>query len=111
MNPEVKTLWLDALRSGEYEQATGQLCENGKYCCLGVLTDLAVNNGIVQWDVSVFEHDAALAEDVREWADLTWDDPRTDEPYGDRDDSSLATLNDLAGYTFSQIADVIERDL
>jgi hypothetical protein len=70
MNPEVKPLWLAALRSGEYEQATGSLARvymrvkpevagaiyprqedfepTGKvtYCCKGVLSDLAVNNGV-----------------------------------------------------------------
>lgn len=29
--------WLEALRSGEYEQGTGYLNNSKKYCCLGVL--------------------------------------------------------------------------
>jgi hypothetical protein len=37
---EFKRKWIDALRSGEYKQGFGTLCEtiNGKsfYCCLGV---------------------------------------------------------------------------
>lgn len=41
MNPEIKARWVAALRSGEYEQATGQLRnEHGEFCCLGVLCDL-----------------------------------------------------------------------
>lgn len=40
LDPEVKEKWLTALRSGEYEQGVGQLCYNGKFCCLGVLNDV-----------------------------------------------------------------------
>lgn len=41
MNKEVKKLWVDALNSGNYRQTQGQLCDgNGRYCCLGVLTDI-----------------------------------------------------------------------
>lgn len=32
-----KAKWLEALRSGEYTQTEGALCNDGKYCCLGVL--------------------------------------------------------------------------
>lgn len=45
MNLEVKTNWIEALNSGEYEQGKGALCRGGKFCCLGVLTDLAVKDG------------------------------------------------------------------
>jgi len=44
MTPENKATWLEALRSGRYEQITGVLHADGAYCCLGVavevLTDL-----------------------------------------------------------------------
>lgn len=32
--------WLDALRSGEYEQGIGQMSHGSKYCCLGVAAHL-----------------------------------------------------------------------
>lgn len=43
MNPEVKEIWLNALRSGEYQQAFAVLRGRSDsdavgYCCLGVLT-------------------------------------------------------------------------
>ncbi len=31
--------WVDALRSGEYEQTTGYLCKGNRYCCLGVAAE------------------------------------------------------------------------
>src|SRR5689334_11788613 len=46
MNKEVKDQWVAALRSGEYEQGKGTLQEDGKFCCLGVLCELAVKAGV-----------------------------------------------------------------
>lgn len=46
MNPEAKELWLAALRSGKYEQGKYYLLQNRKYCCLGVLCDVARENGV-----------------------------------------------------------------
>lgn len=44
MDAELKTKWVEALRSGKYKQGAGYLClsENGrdKFCCLGVVLDI-----------------------------------------------------------------------
>ena len=41
MNQEIKAKWVNALRSGDYEQGQGALKNpDGQYCCLGVLCDL-----------------------------------------------------------------------
>ena len=40
MNPEIKAKWIEALRSGKYEQGQGKLNKNGKFCCLGVLCEV-----------------------------------------------------------------------
>jgi hypothetical protein len=37
MDPDIKAKWLEALRSGEYKQATQVLQNRRGYCCLGVL--------------------------------------------------------------------------
>ncbi len=43
MKADIAIMWVDALESGEYEQGIGKLQpEPGKFCCLGVLTDLYV---------------------------------------------------------------------
>lgn len=49
MNPEVKKMWIDALESGEYKQGQGQLrtAASNKFCCLGVLSDLAYKAGVI----------------------------------------------------------------
>jgi hypothetical protein len=41
MNKEIKEKWINALRSGKYEQGKSQLRSlSNKFCCLGVLCDL-----------------------------------------------------------------------
>lgn len=53
MDPKVKAAWLRALRSGKYKQGRETLCqartpENpAKWCCLGVLADVAVDG---EWE-------------------------------------------------------------
>ena len=37
MDPEIKRQWVEALRSGKYEQGRLFLERDGKFCCLGVL--------------------------------------------------------------------------
>ena len=47
MHPLVNK-WIDALESGEYQQGRGKLrTKDNKFCCLGVLCDLAVKEGIL----------------------------------------------------------------
>lgn len=60
MDTRVKGLWLDALRSGEYQQAKEVLArvdpDTGEvegFCCLGVLCDLAVKEGVIPAPVLV----------------------------------------------------------
>jgi hypothetical protein len=38
---ELRREWLDALRSGNYQQCQRQLRHNDGYCCLGVLCDIS----------------------------------------------------------------------
>ena len=43
MRKKVKQLWVNALRSGKYEQGRKVLCSlDNKYCCLGVLTEVYI---------------------------------------------------------------------
>ena len=45
--------WVDALRSGEYKQGKGYLHNSSdEFCCLGVLSDLAVKEGVMpKWEL------------------------------------------------------------
>lgn len=40
MDADIKRQWVEALRSGKYQQGAGQLRQYDTYCCLGVLCDV-----------------------------------------------------------------------
>ena len=135
MNQRVKKLWVEALRSGEYQQGTGALKRyreldfkaDGTYgpvdpkdctfCCLGVLTDLYIRETEgAAWENGEFFYpafrgeEAILHPDVAEWAGIDTN-PRLD--LGEGSPSSrggIAALND-GGETFTTIADLIEEQL
>jgi hypothetical protein len=116
MKKKIKKLWLDALRSGEYAQGKGFLVSDGieadNFCCLGVLTDIAVEHGIVEWENddelnyiqdedSEYREKFFLPDEVIQWAGLN------DQTNIQR---ILAQMND-SGSSFDSIADVIEKEL
>lgn len=144
MNPDVKAKWLQKLRSGEYDQGRFFLRRKGRseaeadrYCCLGVLCEVAVEEGVIppavsghSWGDYRYMYDdgseQALPDAVADWAGLD-DGLGTLVPGVARLESAcpcascriggipeahtLAELNDDLGYTFDQIADVIEERL
>jgi len=99
---EAQQLWVDALRSGKYEQTTGQLLKDGRYCCLGVACEVAMYHGVI------FEYDGENGDltgnFVGDWLEITTDKgPYTQE--------KLIDLNDKEKKSFSEIADYIESCL
>ena len=130
MNPEIKELWCQALESGEYKQGSGYLkqfvvCpgpyEGIRHCCLGVLCDLAVKQGVriyVEDMSGVIKFDrqlSALPASVMAWAGLDSADPyvNVDNPrfsIGDSKRSPLSGLNDN-GTDFKTIAGLIRKNL
>lgn len=129
MNPTVKALWVDALRSGEYRQGKGQLHNGttGEYCCLGVLCSLYIQHtGKGDWvhpdnSLTVFKSREGMnecfpPEEVQYWADLYCNDPRIMPSTDPRNDSfgtpaAVSHVNDRLGLTFAEIADLIEENL
>lgn len=121
MNPEIKKRWVAALRSGKYVQGKGRLKqrrdhEKSKYCCLGVLAEIAVQDGVIdpprKREDGSYEYDGdahTLGTKVQEWAGLCDANPIMCG-VGKADYASLARLND-DGMSFTEIADVIEKQL
>jgi hypothetical protein len=134
MDPAKKDLWVTALRSGQYLQGTGVLHRrtegNDTYCCLGVLCEVAIKAGV---ELSTSAHtgcrndectacrgnaihtyggfDDFLPPKIVEWAGLENGNPVTSEQFDDLvSPATLSYLNDN-GKNFSEIADIIERDL
>jgi hypothetical protein len=116
----VKIRWIDALLSGDYSQGTDRLRTGDRFCCLGVLCDLAAQEGIGQWspintnfhlDGKVFY--GAIPHVVADWAGLEYED-RT--PLLDHTEEGTETLDQLAsmndsGWTFQQIAEIVKDKL
>lgn len=96
--------WVDALRSGEYEQGKEYLEDDNKYCCLGIACSIAEENGIAvnkNIDGSLSGFTLRFQTQAQEWLGIIDD-------IGRYQCTSLARLND-DGSSFLEIADVIEK--
>lgn len=93
--------WVEALRSGEYQQTTMSLRNGDKFCCLGVLCDLYNPNG---WSKINFEDYNYGGK--REMPPIQVTEATTPTLNFRR----LAEMND-DGSDFPTIAAEIERDL
>ena len=105
MDAELKAKWLEALRSGKYDQGAGQLRNGTCYCCLGVLCQIFDPNG---WRGEQWSYGEGLDEST-EMATLPYNFRLRCGISGETE-SRLINMND-AGFTFSHIADCIEESL
>lgn len=143
-NQEVMREWVSRLRSGDYNQGSGKLSFTDpregnvrKHCCLGVLSDMAAEQGVIPAPFTTPEQVTALVdgtivvaqaslyhytgengtnttmppEAVYEWAHLHPGNPmEAVDPRSKLTGQRLAYLND-SGKSFSEIADLIEEHL
>jgi hypothetical protein len=100
MKAELKSKWVEALRSGNYEQGRGLLRAEDQYCCLGVLCEVA---GI---ECTLSESDGVYAFDGE--SQLPRDDTYNALGLSSKIGENLAYKNDY-GRSFSEIADYIEQ--
>lgn len=120
---EHRKLWSGALRSGKYSQSKFQLRQDVErwdadhdkviapvgFCCLGVACDVALKAGVI----GGYEgQNALLPPAVINWLGLPLGSGGGDtEISGGEGSYSLWELNDDQGYSFEQIADVIDAGL
>lgn len=104
MNAEVKKLWVDDLRA--HPELQGKMymkTPDGKFCCLGRLCQLAIDNGVAfQWEYMEKLNTGILPRVVAEWAEI--------ESRPAINGHMLENFNDC-GNTFVKIADMIEANL
>lgn len=121
MDPTWKTKWVKALRSGDYEQGRGQLRNNqGGFCCLGVLTDLCIEEGVVdgRWlrhgyapAGTEYPEEAVLPKDVAVAVEAEALMPRLEVGSNEGNLISRLIRDNDGDATFDQIADTIEAML
>jgi len=107
LKPEIKSKWVEALRSGEYAQGRGAIRNKTGFCCLGVLCDvLGATWGPVHDPVLGIR--AATLFGQRQCGALT---ATALEVIGLEHDvqARLITMNDCLKSTFAEIADMIEE--
>ncbi len=136
MNPEIKALWLEALRSGKYKQGRGHLYnkrtlrrksgevkakEIKEYCCLGVLCDIHRKvTGTGKWlNGCYLKAEVLLPREVVEWAGMP-SRKIIDNSYeefdlivgtiGSSQNASLASINDDSN-NFEDVIKTIEKKL
>ena len=89
--------WVEALRSGDFKQTTGQLYVDGSYCCLGVACAIS---GV---SISSEHFNSVLPDAVMEWLGVEDSDPEIGE-------RRATQWNDSEGKTFEDIARLIEKE-
>ena len=140
MKKDIKDEWVRRLRSGDYEQGQGYLRFGDKYCCLGVLCDMAVEAGVIEethgpsekFSLFVFQTQM-LPISVAKWAGLMGTRAVTIEENGDirvyahlmheiprevpengwipQGAQDLMEANDFEGCSFEEIATMIEAGI
>ncbi len=97
MNEEMKAKWLEALRSGEYEQERHALASEGftSLCCIGVGYAACIGDP-EELDTGVEDRTLSASHALGLTADQQ---------------IKLVEMNDLDGLSFAKIADWIEANL
>lgn len=119
MKEHIKDKWIAALLSGEYKQGRTRLkTQDGGFCCLGVLCDLASEEGVGTWKGLNFQSDnfnmpwtSWLPPEVVDWAGMRSINGELPFPVNltpGKEAQSLISINDHQTSSFEQIAFAIE---
>lgn len=99
-----------------FQQQKGALNHSGGFCCLGVACAIFAEEAGVKVIKGVSKrieydgYDAVLPDAMQRFLELDYTGTlRKNIQIGIKTYTTLASLNDLAGYTFDQIADVIDE--
>lgn len=117
MRPLAKKAWVEALRSGEYQQGRARLCtSDGAMCCLGVLVDVTQDGWWEQHEPGAPGHGSWWFRSARQaqgsWScDLSLPESLLKKLGMDHADQNLLVGMNDGGSTFTTIADWIEEHL
>jgi hypothetical protein len=106
LDQEVILMWIAALRSGDYQHGKGALCQDSKYCCLGVLHDIIGEEWVSENDGYAWGHRAGEEGEVD-----YWDLPEDLKAELGRHYPMLISMNDFWNADFNRIAKYIEENI
>lgn len=115
MKKEIAERWIDKLENGNIPQHRGYLAtKEGGRCCLGILCDIAVEDGVINKNTSgdlirYGREDTAvmLPDEVMEWSGIK----SSTGMFGQQNKfKSLSFLNDT-GHSFYSIAQIIKKHI
>ncbi len=123
MKTDVALKWAEALESDRFKQGRGALNRDGKVCCLGVLCELAIQDGVeVSTRVSSYDGSTQYGnqtlvppDSVRVWAGLPLYALAKEEDKGclllqtPEGKEEAFNLNDLYEWSFGQIASAVRE--
>ena len=113
---EHRAMLVIALRSGDYEQGRNTLRDGDRYCCLGVACDIS---GLGEWASDAEGKYTYTAREesesgllpiaVKVWLGF---DTISGVHFNNifQEEKSLSELNDEEGFSFDDIADIIESE-
>lgn len=112
MLTNIQRKWIDALRSGLYEQGRLRLKGSGGYCCLGVACDVLTKEGLLvecplgfKDPKTNLQHIASLPETAQFELSLY---SKSGDTKDFQTEKSLSNLNDNKTHSFADIADLLE---
>lgn len=127
MNPEIKTRWVSALRSGEYQRGQLFFYKDGRFDILGVLCDLHAKETNTPWKFECITETGERFKDYEELRTLQFfsylgncmlDLPEEVQLWAGLDTSSPKAPSGLhfttlceCGISFKEFADLIEENL
>lgn len=97
-------IWINALRSGEFKQGYNQLQKGDTYCCLGVACKVLIPEHKLEIDEDgdMYGIMPGIQSYCPKWLDEIAED------FTNKTGRELPNLNDAAGLTFDEIADLLE---
>lgn len=105
MKKDIAELWATTLESGRFEQGRQQLNRENKLCCLGVLCELAIENGVnvekkeFGEEYRYNERNLFPPDEVNDWCEI-----------GTAGAKKLSWKNDEDLLSFKQIAKLIREE-
>ena len=110
MDKQIKTEWVEALRSGEFNQGRDFLHNTAMetYCCLGVLSTI-IGKDDTRWDGEKWHSHHADETELDVFSGTIPSRVRNEIHFSRCEQRTVIDMNDTAKASFNEIADYIEK--